>query len=73
MTTLRAERIKRGISQTRLCMLTGIAQSDISAIENGKKYAPPGWRQRLARALQLPIDVLFPEEAAQMNEGGSRS
>jgi transcriptional regulator with XRE-family HTH domain len=59
MNTLRAERLKRGWSQTKLSMLTGIAQSDLSAVENGRKLPHAGWRARLARALELPIDALF--------------
>jgi hypothetical protein len=41
-------------------MLTGIAQSDVSAIERGRRYAPPGWRRRFAAAFKLPESHLFP-------------
>lgn len=42
-------------------MLTGIAQSDISAVELGKRYAPPGWRRRLAAAFKVSEAELFGE------------
>lgn len=37
----------------------GIAPSDLSAIENGKKVPHPGWRRRIARALQVDEATLF--------------
>ena len=58
---IRAERQRRGWSQTRLTMKTGIAQSDISAIESGKRYCPPAWRRRLALALEVSEAELFPD------------
>jgi transcriptional regulator with XRE-family HTH domain len=62
MNGLRTERLKRVISQTKLCMLTGIAQSDLSAIENGRKVAHAGWRLRIARALKVDAETLFGSE-----------
>ncbi len=56
---LRVERIKRGLTQTRLSALTEIAQSDLSAFENGRRTAGAGQRQRIARALGLPAATLF--------------
>lgn len=48
---LREERKKRGMSQTKLSGLTGIASTDISAIENGWKKPFPGWKKRITKAL----------------------
>jgi hypothetical protein len=45
-------------------MLTGITQSDISALERGKRYAPPAWRRRLAAALKLSERELFQDEVS---------
>jgi transcriptional regulator with XRE-family HTH domain len=57
--------LKRDWSQTRLSALTGIASPDISAIETGKRYVPPGWRRRLARAFGLSERELFPDEGGK--------
>jgi transcriptional regulator with XRE-family HTH domain len=59
MLQMRAERIRKGWSQTRLSALTGIAQSDLSAIENGRRVPGAGWRRRLATVFELPEDRLF--------------
>jgi transcriptional regulator with XRE-family HTH domain len=56
---LKSERLSRRWSQTKLSMLTGIASSDLSAVERGLRYAHPGWRRRLAIAFKLPEAVLF--------------
>jgi transcriptional regulator with XRE-family HTH domain len=61
---VRRERQRREWSQTRLSALTGIAGSDISAIENGKRYVPPGWRRRLAVALRVSELELFPDDTS---------
>lgn len=53
MLRLREERIKQGISQTKLSGLTGIAAADISAIENGWKKPFPGWKKRIIKALGI--------------------
>jgi transcriptional regulator with XRE-family HTH domain len=57
--SLRAERLCRGWSQTRVTMLTGIAQGDLSAVERGLRHAHPGWRRRIADAFGLPESTLF--------------
>lgn len=59
---LRQERLRREWSLTRVSGLTGIAATDISAIERGIKYPFPGWRRRLAAAYRLPEATLFPDE-----------
>jgi transcriptional regulator with XRE-family HTH domain len=59
---LREERKRRGWSQTRLSALTNIAQSDLSAIENGRRVPGAGWRRRLAEAFGLPEADLFPNQ-----------
>jgi|RhiMetdeSRZDD1v2_1073273.scaffolds.fasta_scaffold5003110_2 transcriptional regulator with XRE-family HTH domain len=61
MLRLRAERLRRGWSQTHVTILTGIASPDVSAIERGVRYAPPGWRRRLAVAFKVPEAELFAE------------
>lgn len=64
MLRLKAERLRRGISQYRLAMLTGIHPSTLCRIETGKVYPYPGWRKRLGEALGWPadrVDELFEE------------
>lgn len=62
---LRDERLKRGWSQTKVSMLTGIASPDISALERGTRYPHPGWRRRLAVAFKLSERDLFPGQDAR--------
>jgi len=64
MLKLRQERLRRGLSQTKLSIMTGIAATDISAIENGWKRPFPGWKRRIAKALGVSgdeVDKLFEE------------
>jgi len=60
--TLKKVRKERGLSQLRLAMVTGIAPTEISRIENGWIRPWPGWRKRLARALGVTESELFPDE-----------
>ena len=59
---VREQRLRRRWSQTQLSARTGIAGSDISAIECGKRYVPPGWRRRLAAAFEMHEAELFPDQ-----------
>ena len=68
---LREERIRRGWSLTELTRRTGIATSDLSQIERGLRFAHPGWRRRIARALELPESQLF--ASIQPSEGAGES
>lgn len=64
MMQLRKERERRGLSQTKLSAMTGIASTDISAIENGWKRPFPGWKKRIVKALGIygpEADRLFEE------------
>ena len=62
MNRLKEIRNERNLSQLRLALLTGIAPSELSRIENGWIRPYPGWRKRLARALGVTEKELFPEE-----------
>lgn len=57
---LRLIRTKKGLSQLALAATTRISPSVISNIENGKVYPYPGWRERLAQALDVSETDLFP-------------
>lgn len=61
-TRLREERIRRGLTQTRLSALTGIAQSDISSLETGRRHMTAGWRRRIAQALGVTESELAANE-----------
>jgi transcriptional regulator with XRE-family HTH domain len=61
MNRLKEFRNKRGLSQLRLALVTGISPGDISRIENGWLKPYHGWRKRLARALNITEKELFPE------------
>ena len=60
--TLRTIREKKGISQLQLSYKTGISQTAISNIENGRVYPYPGWRKRIAKALNVPEKEIFMNE-----------
>lgn len=59
---LKLERIKKGIKQWRVAGLVGITQTELSHYECGRRRCPANIRYKLAEALQMPVDVLFPEE-----------
>lgn len=58
---LREVRLQRGLTQLELAIRTRIAPQDLSAIECGRKWPFPSWRRRLAKALGVEEDYLFPE------------
>ncbi|MFW6017022.1 MAG: helix-turn-helix domain-containing protein [bacterium] len=61
MNRVKKEREKRNWSQFQLAKKANINQGDISQIENGKIFPYPGWRKRLAEALGVEEQYLFPE------------
>jgi len=59
---LRALRELKGLSQNRLAELTGMSQSNISAIENGARHVGRERAIVLAKALKVhPAVILFPD------------
>ncbi|QJW35499.1 helix-turn-helix domain-containing protein [Cellulosimicrobium protaetiae] len=58
MTDLRAERERAGLTQARLAEITGIAASNLSAYESGKRQASPAMLDRIRRAMIRPSDRL---------------
>ncbi len=58
MDRLRQLRKQRGITQVKIQMLTGIAQSDYSKIESGKRYYTFEQCRRIALALGTSMDYL---------------
>lgn len=58
MERLKALRQKRGYTQVKMQMLTGIDQSDYSKLENGKRYYSFEQCKRIALALGTSMDYL---------------
>ena len=58
MTTFRMARFIRQISQKRLSLISGVGQSTISQIETGSMRPLPHHREKLAKALDVPVDEL---------------
>lgn len=52
----------RSMTQSELAKKAGIAQNYLSDIENGKRTGDVGLWMRLARALDLPIEVIVDDE-----------
>lgn len=58
MTRLKELRKKRGYTQIKMQMLTGIYQSDYSKIERGERYLSFEQCKRVALALNTSMDYL---------------
>jgi transcriptional regulator with XRE-family HTH domain len=61
MNRLREIRKAEGMTQLKLSALTGITQYELSRIENGWVFPWPGWRKRIAKALNVAENEVFPE------------
>jgi transcriptional regulator with XRE-family HTH domain len=59
---------ERKMSQRRLSMAAGITNQDLNGAINGKRPFYPAWRKRIAEALRLPEDELFPEYASRKTD-----
>lgn len=58
MADLRRERERAGLSQARLAEQVGIAQSNLSAYESGRRRASKAMVERIRRAMVRPSDLL---------------
>lgn len=58
---LREFREAKGLSQLELSYMTRISPSAISLLESGRQFPHKGWKQRIAEALGVEEEVLFPE------------
>lgn len=59
MTKLKKLRLEKRMTVTHLAKLTGIAQSSITEIENGKHEPTLSKAILLARAFEMPVEDLF--------------
>jgi putative molybdopterin biosynthesis protein len=62
MNRVKSYRLKRGLSQEELSVLTGIPRTTISAIESGRAIPSVDYAIRLARALDCTVEELFSHE-----------
>ncbi|MGS0745590.1 S24 family peptidase [Syntrophomonas erecta subsp. sporosyntropha] len=65
---VRKFREKKGLSTTELSKLTGISQSTISKLENGKRKADLEILEKIAHALGISVDRLTGESASSIIE-----
>lgn len=66
---LRAIRVKAGISQDELQEITGIARSNISALENGRLEMTSHYAMLFGAALKThPAEILFPNGKFEKTE-----
>ena len=50
---------ERGITKYRLAKMSNIRPQDIYTALNGHKPLYPGWKKRIAMALDIPEELLF--------------
>lgn len=62
MHRVKEERVKRYLSQSALAKKAGVSQVTISFIECGYTDPQPVTKQKIADALELTVDDLFPED-----------
>lgn len=66
---LRALRVKSGFSQDELQEITGVARSNISALENGRLEMTVHYALLFGAALRVhPSDILFPNGKFEKTE-----
>ena len=65
---LREVRKQQGLSQFELARICGIETANLSKVENGILRPYPGWRQRIAQALGVSEDEIFPAEVKKEEE-----
>ena len=61
ITSLKLARVASGMKQWRLASIVGIRASDLSNMEAGRLRVPADLRHKIAQALSMPADQLFPE------------
>ncbi|MGG7143583.1 helix-turn-helix domain-containing protein [Clostridium nigeriense] len=64
---LKSIRVDKGITTYELADLTGIPQSTISKMENGKRKIETDSLQLLAKALNVPISTFFDDDNSELN------
>jgi transcriptional regulator with XRE-family HTH domain len=57
---------KRGISQAGMARKAGINQTQLNRAINGYQPFFKGWKERISKVLDMPVDELFPEEKKEV-------
>ncbi|MBN2099870.1 MAG: helix-turn-helix transcriptional regulator [Dehalococcoidia bacterium] len=65
MNMVRAVRVGRGLTQSKLARLVEVPESQLCAVERGRLHPWPKLRRRLAEELQVPENELFPQTAGK--------
>jgi transcriptional regulator with XRE-family HTH domain len=52
---------QRRISQAKLARMADMNLTDLNAMLHGRRPTFPGWRRRIAQALNMPESEVFPE------------
>jgi putative transcriptional regulator len=56
---LKAERVRRGLTQAELAAMVRVSRKTINTVENGVFIPSTVLALRLARTLELPVEQLF--------------
>lgn len=64
---LRAERIAQGLSLRELAHFAGCSHATIQRLEAGRLDVAPALRARIARALRVRVDELWPDPDPEMS------
>lgn len=59
---LKKEIALRNITRNKLAVMSDIVPSDLYAALLGRKPLYPGWKKRIAEALDMSVEELFPDE-----------
>ncbi len=59
---LKEELALRNITRNKLAIMSNIVPSDLYAALLGRKPFYPGWKKRIAEALDMSVEELFPNE-----------
>lgn len=59
---LKKEIALRNITRNKLAIMSNIVPSDLYAALLGRKPFYPGWKKRIAEALDMSVEELFPDE-----------
>ena len=59
---LKQELKERNLTVNKVAQLCGIHSQSIYPAVNGKHPFYPGWKKRIAEALDMPVKELFPDE-----------
>ena len=62
LSPLKLERMKQGITQHELANKLGVRDAWICEIETGRMEPSIGLKNRIAEALKVSVEILFPEE-----------